>query len=113
YDGNSINSTYAGGSKGENRKRTVPVGSFEPNPWGLYNVHGNVWEWSEDCWNNSNNGNPGNGRARTTAACSGRGIRGGSWFSPPQALRSACRSWLHSDTRNYHVGFRLARTLSP
>src|SRR5215472_3126020 len=53
------------GSKGERRRRTVPVDSFEPNSWGLYNVQGNAWEWIEDCWNDSNTGNPGDGRART------------------------------------------------
>jgi formylglycine-generating enzyme required for sulfatase activity len=70
YNGNH---TYGGGPKGEFRGRTVPVDTFEPNPWGLYNVHGNVGEWTEDCWNDSNKGNPGDGSARTTAPCNSRG----------------------------------------
>ena len=90
YNGDFL---YAGGgSKGEYRQRTVPVDSFEPNPWGLYNVHGNAWEWTEDCWNASNSGNPGNGSARTTGDCRLRVLRGGSWVDLPQNLRSASRT---------------------
>jgi formylglycine-generating enzyme required for sulfatase activity len=123
YDG-SADPYKGGGSKGENRQRTVPVDSFEPNPWGLYNVHGNVWEWTEDCWNERNIGNPGDGRARTTGDCSKRVNRGGSWYFYPQYLRSANRIgegagngvyfWVvegeHVDPLHHH-GFRLARSL--
>src|SRR5215467_3365342 len=112
YDG-SVDPYKGGGSRGEYRRRTVPVDSFEPNPWGLYNVHGNVWEWTEDCWNDSNAGNPGDGRARTTGDCSRRAVRGGSWFYYPQRLRSASRLWRYVVNRDFILGFRLARTLDP
>jgi formylglycine-generating enzyme required for sulfatase activity len=112
YDG-SAEPYKGGGSNGEYRKRTVSVDSFEPNAWGLYSVHGNVWEWTEDCWNELNNGNPGDGRARTTGDCASRVIRGGSWFSAPQNLRSANRARIIAEVRLNHLGFRLARTLSP
>ena len=106
--------TYAGGAKGEYRLRTVPVDSFAPNPWGLYNVHGNVSEWTEDCWNDSNIGNPGDGRPRTTGDCSRRVVRGGAWYSFPQFLRSAYRGRLYPQFRfNYGQGFRLATMLNP
>jgi formylglycine-generating enzyme required for sulfatase activity len=110
YNGNY---TFAGGSKGEYRSKTVPVDSFAPNPWGLYQVHGNVSEWTEDCWNDSNMGNPGNGTARTSGDCSRRVVRGGSWTSSPQSLRAAHRYWFTTDDRNNANGFRLARTLNP
>jgi formylglycine-generating enzyme required for sulfatase activity len=114
YDGRY---TYAGGPKGEYRQRTVPVDNFEANPWGLFNVHGNVWEWTEDCWNDSNQGNPGNGTARKAEApfrdCFRHVVRGGSWFNDPQYLRAAYRYWFPPVVRDYYVGFRLARTLSP
>jgi formylglycine-generating enzyme required for sulfatase activity len=113
YDG-SADPYKGGGTKGEDRKRTVPVDTFEPNPWGLYNVHGNVWDWTADCWNDSNAGNPGDGSARTTGDCSIRVVRGGSWFFDPQFLRSAYRDRRKADSRYIdNLGFRLARTLNP
>jgi formylglycine-generating enzyme required for sulfatase activity len=110
YDGNY---TYAGGSKGLSRKATVPVNSFNANAWGLYNVHGNVWEWTEDCWNASNKGNSGDGRARTTGECNARVVLGGSCLDPPRFLRSAHRNSSLAVARTDYLGFRLARTLSP
>ena len=101
-----------GGAKGKFRGRPVPVNSFEPNPWGLYGVHGNVWEWTEDCWNRSNTGNPGDGGARESGDCSSRVLRGGSWTNNPIALRSANRYYDSVLNRNIDVGFRVARTLA-
>jgi formylglycine-generating enzyme required for sulfatase activity len=102
-----------GGSKGEWRKETVTVDSFAANPWGLYNVHGNVWELTEDCWNDKNRGNLGNGTARASGDCSRRVLRGGSWINPPYVLRSSARFWSFADYRCNARGFRLARTLAP
>jgi formylglycine-generating enzyme required for sulfatase activity len=102
-----------GGFKGEYRERTVPADSFEPNPWGLYNVHGNVREWMEDCWIDSNTGNPGDGRPRTTVNCEKRAFRGGAWFDLPQDIRSAYRYFDYPYNRSSQRGFRLARTLNP
>jgi clan AA aspartic protease (TIGR02281 family) len=94
------------------RLHTVSVDSLEPNPWGLYNVHGNVREWTEDCWNDSNTGIPGDGRARVTGGdCSKREVRGGSWAGIPRSLRSAFRDWHSTVYRSDALGFRLARTL--
>ena len=67
----------AGGPVGEWRNATLAVDSFRPNPWGLHNVHGNVWDWTEDCWNETNAGNPGDGSARSSGDCKLRVVRGG------------------------------------
>jgi formylglycine-generating enzyme required for sulfatase activity len=104
---------YGGGPKAEWRKATVPVDSFAANPWGLYNVHGNVWEWTEDCWNWKNAGNPGNGSARKTGNCSEHARRGGSWANVPEVLQSARRAGTDTSKRVAYTGFRLARTLNP
>jgi formylglycine-generating enzyme required for sulfatase activity len=90
----------------------MPVDSFTANPWGLYNVHGNVWEWVEDCWNDKNAGNPGDGSARLSGDCSLRVQRGGSWNNAPHTLRSARRD---RNPVNFHsgiIGFRVASSLS-
>jgi formylglycine-generating enzyme required for sulfatase activity len=100
------------GGKFEYRKGTVPAGSFDANPWGLYDVHGNAWQWTEDCWHENYNDAPADGSAWTTGNCNnGRVVRGGSWGNDPSYLRAAQRSWFTDET--YFVGFRLARTLTP
>jgi formylglycine-generating enzyme required for sulfatase activity len=110
YNGNHV---FGVGAKGEYRQQTVLVDGFEANPWGLFNVHGNVWEWTEDCWNDFNQGNPGNGSPRKTGDCGRRVVRGGSWVNNPRDLRAAFRNWNTTDDRNYAFGFRLARPLDP
>jgi formylglycine-generating enzyme required for sulfatase activity len=105
--------TYAGDTKGEWRKATVPVEHFSANPWGLYNVHGNVWEWTEDCWNEKNAGNPGDGAARTTGDCGLRVLRGAAFNNAPHTLRSARRERDPLGNRADTFGFRVVRTLSP
>jgi formylglycine-generating enzyme required for sulfatase activity len=108
YDGTIV---YPGGARGEGRGGTVPVESFRPNPWGVYGVHGNVWEWVEDCWNDSNLGNPGDGSPRTMGDCSLRVHRGASWNNAPHTLRSARRERNPGGYRSTTIGFRIALTL--
>lgn len=90
-------------------KRTAEVGRYQPNSYGLYDMHGNVWEWVEDCWNDSYVGAPGDGRAWTSGDCSRHVIRGGSWSNEPWFLDSAFRDWYVRSNRNFHIGFRLAQ----
>lgn len=101
----------AQGPQGESRQATVRVDSFRPNAWGLYNVHGNVWDWTDDCWNESNAGNPGDGSVRTTGDCTWRVARGGAWNYSPTFLRAAFRYWNLPHNRSGVQGFRVARTL--
>jgi len=90
---------------------TQPVGFSAPNAFGLHDMHGNVWEWTEDCWNETYIGAPRNGSAWTSGDCSVRVLRGGSWISGPQSLRSAIRNGNPTSDRYYSIGFRVARTL--
>jgi len=100
------------GPKGEYRGQTVPVDTFAPNPFGLYQVHGNVYDWVEDCFNETYAGAPSDGSAWLTGDCYRRGHRGGSWYSNPWALRSASRNRNFSLTRFDFIGFRVARSLA-
>ncbi len=106
--------TYGSGSKGVNRRETVSVGSFPRNVFGLHDVHGNVWEWVEDCWHGDYSGAPADESAWTTGGdCGKRVLRGGSWVDGPWFLRSANRNWNLQGLRSIFIGFRIARTLTP
>ena len=89
--------------------RTAPVGSFPANAWGLHDMHGNVLEWTEDCWNSSYVGAPVDGSAWLTGFCNDRMVRGGSWIFNPRHLRSSNRFWDGRSNRHNSLGFRLAR----
>jgi formylglycine-generating enzyme required for sulfatase activity len=91
--------------------RPMPVDSFQPNPWALYQVHGNVWDIVEDCWNDSYDGAPADGSARVNGDCSRRVIRGGFFGSGVEQLRAAFRAWTDAEFRLIN-GFRVARTLT-
>ena len=91
-------------------EKTAPVGSFAANAWGVYDMHGNVWEWVEDCYNGSYEGAPADGSEWTSEDCGKRVERGGTWDYGPWWLRSADRSSSTADTRNEVIGFRVARS---
>ncbi len=91
----------------------APVGLFAANAFGLYDVHGNVWEWTEDCYNGNYIGAPGDGAAWTSGDCEHRVIRGGMWGSSPSSVRTARRLKDQIATRTQNIGFRVARALEP
>jgi formylglycine-generating enzyme required for sulfatase activity/uncharacterized caspase-like protein len=100
--------TYADEYKGEYRQKTTPVGQFPPNAFGLYDMHGNVWEWCADTWHGNYDGAPTDGSAWIENGDDNRSrLRGGSWRSHPSDCRSACR--LVNDRRadSYDLGFRV------
>ena len=92
---------------------TAPVANFKQNAFGLYDVHGNVWSWTEDRYHDKYDNPPTDGSAWTAGDSSSRVLRGGSWYDSPQFLRSAVRGWHSTVGRGFIVGFRLARTLNP
>lgn len=93
------------------QKRTGPVGQFQPNPFGLYDVLGNVTQWTEDCWNENYNGAPSDGAGRVSGNCEKRIARGGDWSGFPWVVRSAMRFGLTAEKRANLTGFRVAKTL--
>lgn len=99
--------SYNGSAKGVHRKATTRVGSFAVNGWGLSDMHGNVWEWVQDCHSDYNYA-PSNGAARELPNCGARALRGGSWYMEPQWVRSAYRIGTSGGGRD--IGFRIAKT---
>jgi formylglycine-generating enzyme required for sulfatase activity/uncharacterized caspase-like protein len=105
YDGTA---TYGSGPKGEYRQQTTEVGSFPPNTFGLYDAHGNVWEWCLDHWHDSYEGAPTDGSAWTTGGDESRRVlRGGSWYVDPRYCRSADRFRDARDFTYFNHGFRV------
>ena len=94
-------------------KYTSPVGSFPPNAFGLYDMSGNVWQFTRDCWHDNYDGAPSDGSARTDGNCDERAVRGGSWFKPPAGERSAKRGEgkIVDLKGNHEIGFRVVRDL--
>lgn len=89
----------------------TPVGSFAPNPYGLYDMNGSVWEWVADCWHSSYKGAPADGRAWDDPSCSVRVIRGGSWREGASYMQSATRFKYSASVRQSQNGFRVAREM--
>jgi eukaryotic-like serine/threonine-protein kinase len=110
YDGNM---TYQQGLKGKYREQTTPVGYFWPNPFGLYDMHGNVWEWCLDPCHENYLGAPTDGSAWIETENNCCLLRGGSWDEFPNNCRSSSRSWDERDGRDDTYGFRVVCALSP
>ena len=100
------------GSQWDNNE-TSPAGSFKPNPFGLFDMGGNVWQMLEDCYNRDYTGAPTDGSAWLEGDCSNRTVRGGSWSQNPRSIRPAGRNNYAVFGRDFGVGFRVGRTLGP
>jgi len=89
----------------------APVGSFPPNPWGLYDMHGNAFEWVEDCWHPNYEGAPKDASPWVEDGCKYRVIRGGSWYYYSRMSRSANRQKNPGQVKSYWLSFRVVREL--
>ena len=87
------------------------MGSFAANAFGLHDMHGNVWEWVQDCYKVTHAGAPADGQATSDVAACLRVVRGGAWYDKPHDIRSASRSGVRPVNRYGGSGFRVARAL--
>jgi formylglycine-generating enzyme required for sulfatase activity len=106
FDGKNYNA-YAKAPQGECRQQTIDVGSFTPNAFGLYDMHGNVWEWCMDTWHGSYDRAPNDGSAWIDQSSESRLLRGGAWNEDPDACRSAFRSHYVPAYRYQSLGVRV------
>jgi formylglycine-generating enzyme required for sulfatase activity len=97
------------GSPWDSSWQTAPAGSFDPNPWGLYDMLGNVEQWTQDCYHYSYRDAPSDGSAWTGGDCRGRVVRGGSWLSDPREVRAARSIHYYATFCSRYLGFRVAR----
>ncbi len=110
--GDTISTSQAQFSEGQwgSARQTVEVGKFPPNAFNLHDMHGNVWEWVEDCGHDNYSGAPSDGTKAAEFASCRRVLRGGSWGNNPRSLRSAFREGGAAGDRGHSLGFRVART---
>ncbi|MGB4226305.1 MAG: SUMF1/EgtB/PvdO family nonheme iron enzyme [Candidatus Dechloromonas phosphoritropha] len=106
FDGNH---TYNGSALGTYREKTLPVGSFPPNAFGLYDMQGNVWEWCQDSWHQDYQGAPEDGSPWEAGDPSSRVLRGGSWSVSPRGCRAAYRYGFRPGGPDDSIGFRVCR----
>ena len=92
---------------------TAPVGSFKANAFGLNDMLGNVFQWTQDCWRDDYSGAPADGSARSDGDCAEHEMRGGSWFSSPAYVSASYRNHFAAGYRTSSVGFRLVREINP
>ncbi len=108
YEGKVYPGNYGRGLKGIYREQTTPVGYFKvANNFGLYDMHGNVWEWCEDDWHDNYESAPTDGSARVSEDSNFKVVRGGSWDFNPVSCRSAFRDDFSRGVRDFDVGFRV------
>jgi formylglycine-generating enzyme required for sulfatase activity len=114
YWGEEIGENHANckgcGGRWEANHRTTPVGSFEANKFGLHDMFGDVWQWVEDCYHDNYDGAPTDSSPWRADDCANHVLRGGSWYDPPDSLRSAFRL-KEAAARVDHLGFRVARDI--
>ncbi|MBD1886462.1 caspase, EACC1-associated type [Microcoleus vaginatus] len=114
YEGKTYSGSYGAGPKGIYREQTTDVGIFPPNAYGLYDIHGNVWEWCLDHWHDNFREAPTDGSAWVAGGNSDlRLIRGGSWNYGPALCRAALRLNYHPVDRYYNLGFRVLSAVFP